>query len=140
MTVESADGSPPRATYALPDVRTRIARLPEPAPGMRLLCPFDPVLRDRARAKRLFNFDFRFEGFVPAANRTHGYYVMAVLEGDRFVAKADPKFDRPSGTLKVRKTWWEPGVRVTRNRLAQYEEALSKLARWIGAKSVAIDG
>ena len=81
-----------------------------------LLSPFDPVLRDRARAKRLFNFDFRFEGFVPAAGRKHGYYVMAILEGARFTGKADPKFDRPSGTLQIKQMWWEPGVQPTRRR------------------------
>jgi uncharacterized protein YcaQ len=139
VTVESADSSPPRAASALPDVRARIARLPDAPAGMRLLCPFDPVLRDRARAKRLFDFDFRFEGFVPAANRTHGYYVMAVLDGDRFVARADPKFDRPSGTLRIQKLWWEPGVSPTRKRLLAFEEGVSRLATWIGARSVTIE-
>jgi uncharacterized protein YcaQ len=136
VLVESADGSAPRAGYALADVEARIARLPEPPPGARLLCPFDPVLRDRPRAKRLFDFDFRFEGFVPAAKRLHGYYVMAVLEGDRFVAKADPKFDRASGTLRVHKAWWEPGVRVTRSRRRAFEQGVEKLAGWIGAGAI----
>ena len=103
---------------------------------MRLLCPFDPVLRDRARAKRLFGFDFRFEGFVPAAKRLHGYYVMALLDGDRFVAKADPKFDRATGTLRVHKVWWEAGVRVTRARQRGFEQGVEKLAGWIGASSI----
>jgi len=97
VLVETADGSPARPAYALADFPKRIARLPEPPVGMRLLCPFDPVLRDRARALRLFNFDFRFEGFVPARDRKHGYYVMAILEEDHFAGKADPKFDRKSG-------------------------------------------
>jgi uncharacterized protein len=138
VSVESADGSPPRAAYALADLPTRIARLPEPPPGIRLLCPFDPVLRDRARAKRLFNFDFRFEGFVPAADRKHGYYVMPILEADQVVGKADPKFDRSSGTLIVRKVWWEPGVKVTRKRRAAFEQGVEKLAEWIGASSTRI--
>ena len=138
VLVESADDSMPRRAYAFPDVKKRIARAPDPPGGMRLLCPFDPVLRDRARALRLFNFDFRFEGFVPAAKRIHGYYVMAILEKDRFVGKADPKFDRSSGTLKIGKIWWEPGVKVTRNRLREFETAVAKLAKWIGAESIAM--
>ena len=140
VLVESADGSAPRQAYALAGFRSRVARLPEPPAGVRLLCPFDPVLRDRARAKRLFDFDFRFEGFVPAAKRLHGYYVMAVLDGDRFVAKADPKFDRASGTLRVQKVWWEPGVRVTRGRLRAFEAGVEKLAGWIGADAVDLGG
>ena len=139
VTLETADGSSPRKAFAPHDRAARIRRLPEPPPDMRLLCPFDPVLRDRARAKRLFNFDFRFEGFVPAANRKHGYYVMAMLEGDRFVGRADPKFDRAAGVLRVRGVVWEPGVKLTKKRHAAFEAAVEKLAHWIGANSIGIE-
>src|SRR6185437_10556120 len=122
--------------FALADLSNRIDRLLEPPPIMRLLSPFDPVLRDRARAKRLFNFDFRFEGFVPAAQRKHGYYVMAILEGDRFVGKVDPKFDRKTGTLKLGKPVWEPKIKPTRKRLAAYNTAAEQLAAWIGAENI----
>jgi uncharacterized protein YcaQ len=37
---------------------------------------------------------------------------MPVLEGERVVGKVDPKFDRGTGTLTVKRVWWEPGVRV----------------------------
>ena len=140
VSVESQDGTPPVAAFAPHDLDARLTRLPEPPAGARLLCPFDPVLRDRARAKRLFGFDFRFEGFVPAADRKHGYYVMAVLEGDGFVGKADPKFDRASGTLKVRKVWWEPGVKPTRARARTLAAASGRLADWVGATRVETAG
>jgi uncharacterized protein YcaQ len=133
VLLESADGSPPRASYALPDLSKRIARLPDAPLGIRLLCPFDPVLRDRGRAKRLFNFDFRFEGFVPAADRKHGYYAMAILEEDQFVGRVDPKFDRAAGTLRIQKVWWEPDVKVTRKRTAEFRRGVDRLAAWVGA-------
>ena len=136
VCVETADGTPPRPAYALANYRTRIARVPNSPEGIRLLCPFDPVLRDRARALRLFNFDFRFEGFVPAAKRVHGYYVMAMLEGDQFVGKLDPKFDRATGTLQIGKIWWEPSVRPTRRRLSALEAGVGRLAEWIGAEKI----
>jgi len=136
VAVESADGSPSRPGYALADLAVRLARLPDLPAGMRLLCPFDPVLRDRARTKRLFNFDFRFEGFVPVAKRVHGYYVMAILEGDRFIGKTDPKFDRAAGILKIGQTWWEPGVKPTRARMMGLRQAAENLAEWIGADGV----
>jgi uncharacterized protein YcaQ len=139
IQLESADGSPPRLAYARSDFRAQLAPLPDPPAGMRLLCPFDPILRDRSRAKRLFNFDFRFEGFVPAAKRVHGYYVMAILEGDRFVGKIDPKFDRASGTLRIGRTWWEPGTNPTRQRNEALRQAVEKLAHWIGADNTAFD-
>jgi hypothetical protein len=138
ISVGSADGSSTSPCYALPGVMRRIRQLPDPTEEMRLLSPFDPVVRDRARAKRLFGFDFRFEGFVPAAKRKHGYYVMPILQGDRFVGKADPKFDRSSGTLQIKKVWWEPGVRQTKSRAKGFHRAVEELAQWIGATNVAV--
>ena len=70
---------------------------------------------------------------MPAAKRVRGCYVMPVLEGDRVVARAGPKFDRPTGTLRIQKLCWEPGVRLTRERLSAFEGGAKRLARWIGA-------
>ncbi len=53
------------------------AALPPAPPRVRLLSPFDPILRDRKRTLRLFNFDYHFEAFVPGPKRQHGYYVLA---------------------------------------------------------------
>jgi hypothetical protein len=103
---------------------------------MRLLCPFDPVLRDRARAQRLFGFDYRFEAFVPAPKRQYGYYVLPVLDGDRLVARLDPRLDRSAETLVIRKVDWEPGERVTKARVRRLEEAVLRLAAFIGARTV----
>ena len=139
VTIGSADGSPPRPGYALANLRRRLADLPDPPAGIRLLSPFDPVLRDRARAKRLFDFDFRFEGFVPKARRKHGYYVMALLAGDRFLGKVDPKFDRATGTLRIGAQWWQPGINPTRRpQRVAFEEGVAQLATWIGATSTEI--
>ena len=125
-----------RLPRALPDWELRLARLPEPPGGTRLLSPFDPVLRDRARALRLFGFDYRFEAFVPEPARRFGYYVLPVLEGDRLVGRVDPKFERAEGLLKIRRVFWEPGVRATRRRLKGLEEAAERLARFLGARGV----
>jgi len=129
-------GSKPRPAYALPDWERRLKRLPEPPPLTRLLSPFDPVLRDRARALRLFGFDYRFEAFVPGPQRRFGYYVLPVLEGDRLVGRIDPKFERAEGLLKVRHVYWEPGVRATRERVKSLKEAAGRLASFIGAEGV----
>ena len=138
VMVESLDGSKPRAAYALNDWRRRLSKLPAPPARTRLLSPFDPVLRDRARARRLFGFDYRFEAFVPGPKRVHGYYVLPVLEGDRLVARLDPKFERREGVLKVRRVYWEPNVRVTRQRLKGLERALARLASFIGAEKFSL--
>ena len=126
----------PRPAYAPADWERRLASLPGPPAGTRLLSPFDPVLRDRARALRLFGFDYRFEAFVPEPARRYGYYVLPVLEGDRLVGRVDPKFQRDEGLLKIRRVFWEPGVRATRQRLKGLSEAAERLARFLGARGL----
>jgi uncharacterized protein len=71
VTVDPPQGAKSRLyhAFAAADWKERLARAPEPTPVPRLLSPFDPLLRDRQRALRLFNFEYRFEAFTPAAKR-----------------------------------------------------------------------
>jgi uncharacterized protein YcaQ len=134
VQVETADGSRPRASWAVPDWETRAAALPPAPPRVRLLSPFDPILRDRKRTLRLFDFDYRFEAFVPGEHRKHGYYVLPILEGERLVGRLDPKLHRERGVLEVKNLWWEPGVRESKGRRASLEAALDRLVRLVGAE------
>lgn len=138
VVVEAADGSKPKQAFAATDWERRVRALSAPPERTRLLSPFDPVLRDRARARRLFGFDYRFEAFVPGPQRQYGYYVLPILEGDRLVGRLDPKFERREGLLSVRRIYWEPKVRATRLRLKNLERAVERLARLIGASRVAL--
>ncbi|MBA3441229.1 MAG: winged helix-turn-helix domain-containing protein [Pyrinomonadaceae bacterium] len=139
VLVESLDGVKVRLAYAVIDWEQRLNKLPEPPEMMRLLCPFDPVLRDRARLHRLFGFNYRFEAFVPEPKRQYGYYVLPILEGERLVGRIDPRFHRARGVLEMRRVFWEPGVRVTRTRRKKLEVATERLARLIGAAGVESD-
>jgi uncharacterized protein YcaQ len=123
-----------RRAYAVADWEERAAALPAAPPRLRLLSPFDPILRDRKRTLRLFGFDYRFEAFVPAPKRLWGYYVLPLLEGDRLIGRADPKLRRDEGLLEIRRVWWEPGVRPSKGRLAGLEAAVERLARLVGAE------
>ena len=124
------------AALALPDIEARLAAAPAPVSRMRLLNPFDPVIRDRSRLTRLFGFDYRIEIFVPAPKRQWGYYVYPLLEGDRFVGRIEVKSDREKGEISVHKLWPEPGVKWTGARQARLEAELGRLARLVGAAEV----
>lgn len=136
VAAEIATSTGRRAVVVTPDFEARIASVSGGSGEIRLLCPFDPLLRDRARVKLLFGVDFRFEGFVPKADRTHGYYVMAALEGDEIVAKIDPKFDRARSTLVVQNVWWTPGFDGSPERRRALEDAAARLAQWLGATTL----
>jgi uncharacterized protein YcaQ len=136
VLVETLDGSAPRRSWALPGWEERLAALPPAPPRIRLLSPFDPILRDRKRTLRLFGFDYRFEAFVPAPQRRWGYYILPILEGERLIGRLDPKLRRDEGVLEIRQVWWEPGVRESKGRRAALEAAVERLARLTGAATV----
>ena len=52
---------------------------------VRLLAPFDPIVWDRARFERLWNWTYRFEAYTPAKKRIRGYYALPLLWRDRVI-------------------------------------------------------
>lgn len=52
---------------------------------VRLLSPFDPVVHDRSRFERLWNWEYRFEAYTPASKRKLGYYAMPLLWRERVI-------------------------------------------------------
>lgn len=133
VDVEMADGSYRRSitTEALLDAASSLA---EPSSRVRLMSPFDPALRDRARAERLFGFHYRIEIFVPEAKRHYGYYVFPVLQGDRVIGRIDAK--RVGKTLEIRAFWPESDVRMGKGRLGALETELSRVKFLAGTNSV----
>jgi len=121
---------------APPDIEQRLAEVQAPTSRLRILNPFDPVIRDRNRLKRLFGFDYTVEMFVPAAKRQWGYYVYPLLEGDRFVGRIEIKADRKARQLNVLRLWKEPNVRWTAARAEKLEAELARLARFVGLEQV----
>jgi uncharacterized protein YcaQ len=92
-----------------------------------LLSPFDRLVSDRNRAEALWDFRYRLEMFVPKAKREYGYYVLPLLVGDRVVGRAEPRFDRKTGTLELLGAWGDT---------SRLDEALDDLAAWLDAERI----
>lgn len=138
VRIEGADGTL-RRSYARPDLVEQGQAAPEPPSRIRILSPFDPALRDRNRAERLFGFRYRIEIYVPEPKRTFGYYVFPILEGARLIGRIDMKARRDLGTLQVRALWPEPGIRLGAGRLGRLEAELDRMARFAGCERTAFD-
>lgn len=135
VEINSANGDAYKA-LAPEDIEERLAGLNAPTSRLRLLNPFDPVIRDRNRLARLFGFDYRVEMFVPAPKRQYGYYIYPMLEGDRFVGRIEAKADRKAGRINVENVWWEKTVKATNARRKKLDAELERIGRFVGAREV----
>ena len=104
--------------------------IPEPAQEqVHILSPFDPLIIQRKRLRLFFDYDYRFEAYVPKDKRVFGYFVCPVLIGDRIVAGLDLKTDRTRQKLLVQRWNWI-AKDSSRAHKPQIEEALHKFERF----------
>ncbi|MGB9366693.1 MAG: crosslink repair DNA glycosylase YcaQ family protein [Xanthobacteraceae bacterium] len=71
-----------------------------------ILNPFDPLVIQRKRLAAIFDYEHRFEAYVPKEKRVFGYFAQPVLIGDAIVAVLDLKTDRERGKLLIQKWTW----------------------------------
>jgi uncharacterized protein YcaQ len=103
---------------------------PEPVDEpVHILSPFDPLIIQRKRLRLLFEYDYRFEAYVPRDKRVYGYFVCPVLIGDRIVAGLDLKTDRERQRLLVQRWNWV-GRNRSRSDRQRVETALHEFERF----------
>ena len=121
--------------WSIKDYRHRDAGAPRKAGANALLSPFDPLVWERSRAERLFDFRYRIEIYTPEPKRIYGYYVLPFLEGDRLTARFCLKADRQAGLLRVNAAHSEDGVDAVQTAEAAAPE-LRRMAAWLGLADV----
>ncbi len=115
----------------------RDAKIPRRINAQALISPFDPLIWERKRPERLFQFRYRIGIYTPAHKREDGYYVLPFLLGDALVARVDLKAERKQRRLQVLSALEEPGADRLKVAEALADELLL-LARWLGFEEVAV--
>jgi uncharacterized protein YcaQ len=124
VQVEGAGQSP---HWIRPDA---LDTLPDPArEQIHILSPFDPLIIQRKRLRLFFDYEYRFEAYVPKHKRVFGYFVCPVLIGDRIVAALDLKTDRQRQQLLVQRWNWV-GRRASHAHRQEVEAALHRFEQF----------
>ena len=97
-----------------------------------LISPFDSLIWDRKRTRRMFGFHHLFEPYVPKEKRERGYFTMPLLAGGQIVGWVDPA--REGKTLVARNVFLEKPAAV-----APMARALAEAAQWVGCENVRIE-
>ena len=94
-----------------------------------ILSPFDPLIIQRKRLELFFDYQHRFEAYVPKEKRVFGYFACPVLLGEQIVAALDLKTDRVRRKLLVQKWTWV-GKGSARAHKKHIENALHAFERF----------
>ncbi len=101
----------------------------EVAQRVHILSPFDPLISQRKRLELFFDYEHRFEAYVPKQKRVFGYFACPVLVGDEIVAALDLKADRVNRRLLMQQWTWV-GKGKARAHKKKIEGALERFARF----------
>jgi len=96
---------------------------------VKIIAPLDNLIWDRDMAARVFNFEYTWEVYIPAAKRKYGYYVLPVLCGDRFIARFEP--EKSPTHMCVKNWWWEKDVDVTDELIESVLQSLERFADFL---------
>jgi uncharacterized protein len=111
------------------------ARIPRRVGARALVSPFDPIVWERTRTERLFDFRYRIEIYTPAEKREFGYYCLPFVLGEKIVARVDLKADRAAGNLIVHSIHPEAGMAPDEIAPA-LEDELRLMAEWLNLGSI----
>jgi len=98
--------------------------------AMKFIAPLDNLIWDRDMVSKIFDFDYTWEVYIPAAKRKYGYYVLPVLFGNRFIARLEP--EKSVSHLSIKNWWWEKGVTATDELVNYAMKAMEQFAISLG--------
>ncbi len=98
-----------------------------------LLSPFDPLVYDRDRTARLFDFSYKLEMYKPKDQREFGHFVLPIVHDGALVGRLDSERDRKANELVVNKLHWEDEAKPTAATRAAVDKEIDELKAFVRA-------
>jgi uncharacterized protein YcaQ len=125
--------------YTLADKIDKAAKLKLKPSNVFLLSPFDNLIIQRDRTKRLFGFEYSLECYTPAAKRKYGYFVLPILWRDKLIGRVDSKAERKKKTLIIRNLVFEPEFNAFEEFLPLFVAKLKEFAQFNQCEKVVFE-
>ncbi|MBN2086216.1 MAG: YcaQ family DNA glycosylase [Anaerolineales bacterium] len=113
--------------------------IPKSKKTVRFLSPFDNLIIQRDRTRRMFDFTYTLECYLPASKRVHGYFVLPLLYGDSFAGRIDPQADRKTGTMILHSAALEKEFKPSEAFYGKLSDAIAGFAEFNGCRRVVIE-
>jgi uncharacterized protein YcaQ len=88
------------------------------------------MMWDRNLIKAIWNFDYKWEIYTPAAQRKYGYYVLPILYGENLIGRIEMVFDKKTKKLEVKNIWYEDGFKVTKKIEGAVESSIKRFEKF----------
>ncbi len=111
---------------------------PDEIAPVKLLTPFDNILRERAFPKRIWDFDYKIECYVPAPDRIYGYFVLPILDKSELAGRLDAKIHRKERLLEIKALYLESKELQSSDGLERLKRGIVEFAKFHNCESIAI--
>lgn len=123
--------------FYVPKNFSRYMNVPAPEDYARFIAPLDNLMWDRQMLQKLFDFEYRWEVYTPAAKRKYGYYVLPVLYNGNFVARFEPDYAGKTEKFIVKNWWWEDSVKPDKKMRSAIEKEMKRFANFLQVENSA---
>lgn len=103
---------------------------------VKLLSPFDNIMRERHYPHDIWGFDYTIECYVPAPKRQYGYYVLPILDNYSIAGRVDAKVHRDKGLLELKSLFLESDDLKTESGLNRFQDGIIEFAKFNGCTEV----
>ncbi|MHA2021893.1 MAG: DNA glycosylase AlkZ-like family protein, partial [Candidatus Thorarchaeota archaeon] len=106
---------------------------------VKLLSPFDNVVRERHYPKKIWGFEYTIECYTPPEKRKYGYFTLPLLDRCDLVGRVDAKTHRKEGVLELKSLYLESDFWKTDEGIERLVTGLKEFADFHKAEQLKIE-